>query len=126
MQRHSARKSFTKDRGLSFGVTQRNTVIDKLPGKHSDIPTPKECGLPEVNWKTMGIVIGPPKIPKDISDRLVKAFEVAAKDPEYKKFLEGRYASPFYLAPDKIGSACDEMKEVFRKTMEKAGLLKGK
>lgn len=86
-------------------------------------PTLKEVGY-DINWETFGIVIGPPKMPKDVTDRLVKAFEGAATDPEYVKFLNGINAYPFYLAPDKINKFMDERQEVARKIMDRSGLLK--
>jgi tripartite-type tricarboxylate transporter receptor subunit TctC len=98
---------------------------ERSPGKYSYVPTLKEIGY-DMSWETFGIVMGPPKIPKDISAKLVKAFEVGANDPEYKKFLAGRNANHFYLPPDQILTYCDEKRKLVRKVMEKVGILKEK
>jgi len=45
---------------------------------------------------------GTPKMPKDITKKLIDAFEIAAKDPQYHKFILERFTMPFYLPPDKI------------------------
>jgi tripartite-type tricarboxylate transporter receptor subunit TctC len=97
----------------------------RVPGKFSNVPTLKELGY-DVSWESFGIVIGPPKIPKDISDKIVKAFQVAANDKEYHKFLESRNANEFYLPPDQIVGFCDEKRKLVRSIMDKAGILKEK
>ncbi|HBB17174.1 MAG TPA: hypothetical protein DCZ97_09330 [Syntrophus sp. (in: bacteria)] len=97
----------------------------RLPGKHSNVPTLKELGY-DVTWESFGIVIGPPKIPKEAFDRLTQAFEVAAKDPEYIKYLESRSSNEFYLPPDQIVTFCNGYSAMVKKIMGKAGILKGK
>ena len=97
----------------------------RLPGNLSQVPTMKEAGY-DVSWESFGVVIGPPKIPKDIFDKLAQAFEVAAKDPGYIKYLESRSANEFYLPPDHIVKFCDSYQKLVRDIMGKAGLLKEK
>lgn len=92
---------------------------------YDNVPTLKELGY-DVIWEGFGIVMGPPKMPKDVIERLAKAFEVAANDPEYHKFLIERSTIPFHLPPDKIIPFCDERRKVVRNIMEKAGILKEK
>ena len=96
----------------------------KAPG-YEDVPTLKELGY-DVNWESTQILIGPPKMPKDVVDKLVKAFEKAAGEPEYKKFVIERNAVPFYLPPDKAIQFFDEQRKVVRGIMDKAGLIKEK
>jgi len=71
-------------------------------------------------------VIGPPKIPKDIFDKLTQVFEVAAKDPGYVKYLESRSANEFYLPPDQVAKFCSGYTTLVRNIMGKAGILKEK
>ena len=97
----------------------------RLPGSLNHVPTLKEAGY-DVSWESFGIVIGPPKIPKDIADKLVHAFEVGAKDPGYVKYLESRSANEFYLPPDQIVKFCAGYTTLVRNIMGKAGLLKEK
>ena len=65
-------------------------------------------------------------MPKDVVDKIVKAFEIASNEPEFKKFAIERNAVPFYLPPDKAVLFFDEQKMVVRAIMEKAGILKEK
>jgi tripartite-type tricarboxylate transporter receptor subunit TctC len=88
-----------------------------------DVPTMKDLGY-DVFWDSSGYVIAPPKLPKDVVEILTKAFAAAASDPEYHKFLKGRFADPFVNAPDKIVPALDEKQKLVRVIMEKSGILK--
>lgn len=97
----------------------------RLTGEFSNVPTLKELGYDVVITSTH-TVIGPPKMPKDITDKLVKTIEVAAKDPEYLKFLSPYYAAPFYLPPDQAIKWFDGQRKTMRDAMEKAGVLKEK
>jgi tripartite-type tricarboxylate transporter receptor subunit TctC len=92
---------------------------------YKDVPTLREVGY-NVTWESFGIVIGPPKMPKDVTDKLVKAFEVAANDPEYERLIFERFTMPFYLPPDRIIPYCNGQRKVARDVMEKAGILKEK
>ena len=90
---------------------------------YDNVPTLKEVGY-DINWETFGILIGPPKMSKEATDKLSKAVEEAATDPEYAKFLTGVSAYPFYLPPDKVNKFLDERQEIARKIMDKTGILK--
>ena len=96
----------------------------KAPG-YENVPTLKELGY-DISYETTQILIGPPKMPKEITDKLVKAFETAANDPEYHKFVIERNVVPFYLPPEKAVRFYDEQRKVVRAIMEKAGILKEK
>ena len=63
---------------------------------------------------------------KEIVEKLAKAFEVAAKDTEYHKFILERSVMPFYLPPVNIIPHLDAQREVARAIMDKAGILKEK
>lgn len=97
----------------------------RLPGEFSNVPTLKEFGYDVVITSTH-IVMGPPKMPKDITDKLVKAVEAAAKDPDYLKFISQYYAAPFYLTPEQAIPWFDGQRKVMRDVMGKAGILKEK
>jgi len=93
--------------------------------KYPSVPTLKELGY-NIGWESPGNVLGPPKIPRDIADKLAKAFKAAATDPDYQKFLVEQFVSPLYLPPEKIVSDLDEKRKLARGIMDKAGVLKEK
>jgi len=92
---------------------------------YESVPTLKDIGY-NVSWESSGFIFGPPKVPKNVVDRLAKVFEVAANDPDYKKFLLDRFVTPFYISPNKMFPYLDGRRRVARETMEKAGILKEK
>ncbi len=92
---------------------------------HDNVPTIKELGY-DISLESVAIIIGPPKMPKEIANKLTKALEVAANHPDVKKFYGERYIVPFYLPPDQTIDYYNKQKVLFRKVMDKAGILKEK
>jgi len=81
----------------------------------------------KVKITSLNVVMGPPKMPKDVVDILVGAIEKAAKDPDYRKFLEERNNTvSIYLTPEESVRQYDEQRQVFRAVLGDAGLLKEK
>ncbi len=96
----------------------------RIPG-YDDVPTLQQAGC-NVYMESTHTIIGPAKMPKEVVTRLEKTFEVAASDPEYRKFLLEQGAVPFYRPSAQAMQFCSERKKVIGRIMEKAGLLKGK
>jgi len=90
---------------------------------YNNIPSLKELGY-SVSIESTHFVVGPDKLPKDISDKLVKTFEVAANDKEFQQFLVKLDALPTYVAPEQVVKNLNQQKVVYRDIMQKAGLLK--
>lgn len=98
----------------------------RFPPPYDGVPTLRDAGY-DVQWQSTHLVIGPPKMPKEISERITKAFEIAANDTEYRKFLADRNVIPFVLPPDKTVQFLNEQRSICQKVMEKAGIIgKGK
>jgi tripartite-type tricarboxylate transporter receptor subunit TctC len=97
----------------------------RFSGKFSQIPTMRELGY-DISVISFGGVIGPPKMPKDVVDKLVKTFEIAGKDSEYLKFLVANDNFPEFLGPNQFLKFCDEERQMYRKVFERAGRLKEK
>jgi tripartite-type tricarboxylate transporter receptor subunit TctC len=97
----------------------------RFPGDLANVPTLKEFGY-DVAITSTHMVMGPPKLPKDITDKWVKAIEAAAKDPEFVKFISQDYAVSSYLPPDQAITWLDGQRKTMREIMGKAGILKEK
>jgi len=95
----------------------------RFPGKYDNIPTLRELGY-DVSQRTFGVMMGPPNMPKDRAEKLIKSIEIACKDPEYQNFIYSRYDTPMYLAPQQFVSTVDDERKVLQKALDKAGLLK--
>jgi tripartite-type tricarboxylate transporter receptor subunit TctC len=102
-----------------------NIATKRAAPPYDNIPTLKDLGY-DVSFESFGIIVGPAKIPKEIAGKIAKAFNAAATDPEYQKFLLGRYSTSFVLAPDEATKYINEKRIVLRKIMDKAGILKEK
>lgn len=101
-----------------FGSKRASPPYDK-------VPTFKDLGY-DIFWESTQTVIAPPKMPKDIADKLAKAFEKAANEPEYKKLVAETNAFSFITTLDKSVQFLDDQRKVARSIMEKAGILKEK
>ncbi len=112
---------------LEAGTVRALAVIgpERFSGILSDVPTLKEVGY-DISLRSIAGIIGPPKMPKDIVDKLAKAFETAMTDKEYQKFLSSRFVTPVFMPPDKSFSFCEETRKVYRGVFAKAGMLKEK
>ena len=98
---------------------------ERYPGRYNTIPTIKEIGY-DVSYYSFSSIIGPPKMPKEIKDKLIKAFETAKRDPEFEKHVLAQNSLPWHLPPDLFINSCDKERETFRRVLAKAGLLKEK
>jgi tripartite-type tricarboxylate transporter receptor subunit TctC len=96
---------------------------NRAPPPYDKFPTVKELGYP-VSWESTNIVIGPPGLPKDVVEKISKAIEQAARDPEFIKFVQERDAAWEYIAPDKVIPKLSSRQVTVKEIMAKAGLLK--
>jgi tripartite-type tricarboxylate transporter receptor subunit TctC len=97
----------------------------RLPGKFSNVKTLKEYGY-DVSLRSTNGYIGPPKMPKEIVEKLVKVFEMAAKDTEVQEFHDQRFAILKFLPPEQATEFLDGERDVFRRVLGKSGMLKEK
>jgi tripartite-type tricarboxylate transporter receptor subunit TctC len=96
----------------------------KAPG-YEKIPTLKELGY-DLGVGSFGVFVGPPKMPRDIVEKLDKAFEAGVNDADYQKFMNENHYTGHYLNPEKAKRFMDEQREIYRPAMREAGILKEK
>jgi putative tricarboxylic transport membrane protein len=100
-----------------------NLGEERAAAPYDKIPTMKELGF-DVSYESTNFAMGPPRMPKDVVDTLVKAIKQAVDDPEYKKFCAERNARWEYIPPEKMVPIFDKRRIVVREIMSKAGILK--
>ena len=98
----------------------------RYPGKYNQVKTLKEMGYEDASMSSFVSVMGPPKMPKDIVDKLVKTFEQANADPGVKNFILARNMIPDFMPPDKFFQFCEQQEKVYRAVLQKVGKLKEK
>jgi len=97
----------------------------RYPGKYNHIKTLKEMGY-DASMSSFVSVIGPPKMPKDVTDKLVKTFEKAIKDPNFQDFIIGNNMIPYYMPPEEFLRFCEREEKTYRQALAKVGKLKEK
>ena len=98
---------------------------ERYPGKYNDIPLLKEIGY-DVSVYSFTSIIGPPKMPKEIADKLAKTFETVMKDPEIQNHFINRNFFPKFLPPEQFIDFCNRERSIYRPVLERAGILKEK
>lgn len=99
-------KSGTPLRNLGQMSSARTTLAP-------DLPTFKEQGF-NVELASLRGLAAPKGLPADIRERLVKAVERAAADPEFQAQATNFFAPLRYLPPDKYETALKEAEAQFR------------
>ncbi|MBR1672549.1 MAG: tripartite tricarboxylate transporter substrate binding protein [Fretibacterium sp.] len=81
-------------KGLGIASSQRMAAFP-------DIPTLTEQGIPLVTgtWRGIGV---PPKTPQAIVEKLMAAFEQAAKTPDFVKFMDEKTFGIHYMGSDEF------------------------
>ena len=98
---------------------------ERIPGKYNNIPTLKEIGY-DVSVYSFASVIGPPKMPEEIVEKLVKAFEIVMKDPEIQDHCAARNYLVNYLPREQFIDFLNTERAIYRPVLERAGILKEK
>ena len=100
-----------------------NLGEQRAPAPYDKIPTMKELGY-DVSYESTNFAMGPPKMPKDVVEILVKAIKQAVNEPDYVKYCTERNARWEYIPPEKVVPLFDKRRVVVREIMSKAGILK--
>ena len=97
----------------------------RYPGKYNNVKTLKEMGY-DASMSSFAAVMGPPKMPKEIVNRLTAAIEKAVKDPEVEKTIVSRNMIPEYMPPEAFLKFCNEQEGGYRVVLERLNMLKSK
>ena len=98
---------------------------ERLPGKYSHVPTLIESGY-DVSWDSPNFVVGPPRMPASLVEKLAKAIEMEVAKPEFQKAALNVSATPIYRASAPLLKYLDNQRDVSREILLKNGVLKEK
>lgn len=98
---------------------------ERYPGKYNNIPTLKEMGI-DISVYSFSSIIGPPKMPKEIVEKLVKTFETVYKDPEIQNHIVARNSFVRFLPPKEFIDFLNKERSTYHPVLERAGVLKEK
>jgi tripartite-type tricarboxylate transporter receptor subunit TctC len=96
----------------------------RLPN-YPNVPTMRELGYDVVILSTH-LALAPPKLPREIREVLLRAFEKAANDQGFKDFLVRNNGIPHYLPPEQTLKYMNDQIPIYREIMGRAGILKEK
>ncbi len=96
---------------------------ERIPGKFSHVPTVLESGF-DVVWDSPNFIVGPPRMPRPVVEKLMKAIEAEANRPEYRKAVLNVNGTPFYQPGEALLAYLEKQKEVSRDILQKNGVLK--
>ncbi len=97
---------------------------NRLPN-YPNVPTMKELGY-DCETLSTHLALAPPKLPKEIREKLLVAFEKAANGTEYKDFLVKNNGVPSFMTPEATTKWMNDQREVYRELFREVGLLKEK
>lgn len=110
--------SYAKDGRLRPLAVLLKTRSPLLP----DVPTIDEAGAPEVTVRQWAGIYGPPKMPRDIVERLNKEVNAALKRPDVIEKLLGYGYSPEGSTPERLVETNREDLALWRRLVKEAGI----
>jgi tripartite-type tricarboxylate transporter receptor subunit TctC len=102
-------------RALAVGGVQRSPVA-------KDIPTVSESGLPGYNSSGWNGIMGPPKLPKAIVDKLYAAITTALASNDLKEQFAAQGAETFSNTPEQFAKHIRDEYVRFGKAVQDAGV----
>jgi tripartite-type tricarboxylate transporter receptor subunit TctC len=111
---------------LSYGKEGKLRPLAVLLGRRSpllpEVPTIDEAGAPEVTVRQWAGMFGPPKMPRDIVERLNKEVNAALKRPEVIEKLLSYGYSPEGSTPERVTEINREDLALWRRLVKEAGI----
>jgi tripartite-type tricarboxylate transporter receptor subunit TctC len=110
--------SYAKDGRLRPLAVLLKTRSPLLP----EVPTIDEAGAPEVTVRQWAGIYGPPKMPREIVERLNKEINAALKRPDVIEKLLGYGYSPEGSTPERLLETNREDLALWRRLVKEAGI----
>jgi tripartite-type tricarboxylate transporter receptor subunit TctC len=99
------------------------TTLHKRSPQLPDVATMRESGQDDVPFGGGWLAIfGPRGMPKDVVDRLSKAFIVANNRPDIRAKMEQLGVAPTPLRPDELAAYVNEQRVVYRQAVRDIGM----
>ena len=98
--------------GIQYAKTGQLRMLAVLSPQRSalapDVPTLDEAGVPGVSVPTWQAIFGPPKMPREIADRLVRETGLALRDPELRAKFEQQSLQAVGSTPEVLAATIKE------------------
>jgi hypothetical protein len=97
-------------------------LLDKRSPLLPDVPTIAEAGVPEVTVRQWAGVFGPPKMPREIVERLNREVNAALKRPEVLEKLQSYGYAAEGSTPERLLELNRADLELWRRLVKAAGI----
>ena len=104
-----------KLRALATTISRRTALLP-------DVPTKSEAGMPGFGISSWAAVVGPPKMPRDITERISREINAALRRPEVREQLERQAFEYGGSTPDELGTFIKDQFEIWTRVARQAGL----
>ena len=119
---YQTRTSETSDVIQVKGGKLRVLAVTSQVKEFPQLPTFAQSGFPQVTLEVSFSFFGPANLPKDVSAKLVSAFEKAIKDPETSAKLEKAGFPVAYEGPKALSERIARELNLSREVARKAGI----
>src|SRR6185436_8503178 len=102
-------------RALAVLLSERSSLLP-------DVPTIDEAGVPQVTVRQWAGVFGPPKIPREVVERLNKEVNAALKRPDVREKLQSYGYAAEGSTPERLLEINREDLALWRKLVKEAGI----
>jgi tripartite-type tricarboxylate transporter receptor subunit TctC len=97
-------------------------LLDRRSSLLPDVPTIDEAGVPQVTVRQWAGIFGPPKMPREIVERLNKEVNAALKRPEVLEKLQGYGYAAEGSTPERLLEINRADLELWRRLVKDAGI----
>ncbi len=108
---------------LKAGRVRGLAITDKFPSL-PDLPTFEEAGFPGITVPSWNAAIAPKGLPKNVMDKLVAAFEKAAKSQKVVERLNKQFINADFVGPEAFTKRLVQEDAAIREIVKKLGLIK--
>ena len=104
-----------KLRALAVTLGNRSAILPQ-------VPTMAEAGLPQFSITSWAAVVGPARMPAEVTERLNREFTAAMTKPEVLTVIERQAFALTGSTPARLGAFMKEQLESYRATLKAAGI----
>jgi len=108
---------------LKAGRVRALAISDKFAGL-PQLPTFEEAGFPGVNISSWVAAVAPKGLPKPVLDKLVAAFEQAAKNPAVIEQLHREAMNADFVGPEAFTKRLETEDATIMAIAKKVGMIK--
>lgn len=104
-----------KLRALATTISRRTALLP-------DVPTMAEAGMPAFGISSWAAVVGPAKMPRDVTDRINREVNAALRRPEVREQLERQAFEYGGSTPEELGTFIKDQFEIWTRVAREAGI----